>query len=128
MADMVATDVAYTHLGSRSIGYGRIQRTVRVTFPTDAGRLDYPAGGVPLTNQQLGFPNGVANLAVVGRTVVVNNANPTWMWDGSNTAPKLLGFQQADVKKQDSEMSTALNDKALTLNGQVLTLIVEGGF
>lgn len=127
MADILVTDVLYQHLGSRIAGVGRIQRAVRVTFPTNAGRLDYPAGGIPLTCNQLGFPKGVANIVVAARDVVVANANPTWIWNGDNAAPKLLGFEQALVKVQDSELSTAANDKALILaTPQALILIVDG--
>jgi hypothetical protein len=127
MADILATEVVYSHLGSQIAGVGRIRRAVRVTFPNAAGGTDYPAGGVPLTCNQLGFPKGVGNIQVAGRSVVAGDNNPNWLWNGDAAAPKLLAFGSRTITKQDAELSTAANDKVLVIaTPQVLTLIVEG--
>ena len=127
MADILVGDVTHVVLGSSSSGPGRVTRAVQVTFPTNAGRLDYPTGGIPLTASKMGFPRGITSCRVVSRALVAGEANPTWIWDGNQTTPKLLGFETKTAAKQMSEMSTALNDKALILaTPQVLVLEVEG--
>jgi len=80
MADLAAADLTYTELsreGGRLDHQGNSVRLFAIT--TAAG--DYPTGGLPLTNGNLGAPNELLALRILEQDV----ADPllTYHWDRS---------------------------------------------
>ena len=125
MAAITTADVAYAPVDGVIGAPGRVRRRVKVTFP--ATNLDYVTGGVPLLNPNLGFPRGVASLKVCGITASATaSMNPLWQWNGSQTAPKLIGLREAAAAADGLAFDEVANGFTFTTNTQVLTLEVEG--
>jgi hypothetical protein len=77
MADLVASDVTYTLLGEEMTEGSKVRRRFKLT--TAAG--EYPTGGIPLDNNQLGYPNLLESLMVLEDDA----GDPTlqYLWDKS---------------------------------------------
>lgn len=78
MADLTASDLTYTQIGQgEGLESGRKKRRFAIT--TAAG--EYPTGGLPLSNAQLGCPNSLDSLIILEQDV----ADPllTYHWDKS---------------------------------------------
>lgn len=67
MADLTASDLTYTQVGETVIeaGTGRRRGVYKIT--TAAG--EYPTGGLPLTNGNLGCPNSLESLRILEQDV-----------------------------------------------------------
>lgn len=63
MADLAASDVAYTILNKRKLDDSRKSLRVRLAFGDGVDTV--PAGGIPLTKGKLGCPVEVESLKVV---------------------------------------------------------------
>jgi hypothetical protein len=126
MADMAVGDITYTTAAAGPFVRvpGRVTRSMVLTFPNNAANLTYPTGGIPLNKAALGCPRVLAALKVNGKTPVAGDANPVWMWNGSNTSPTLVGYETATAV--DSPLKQLTAAQALTLNSEVLTVEVEG--
>lgn len=64
MADLAVGDVTYTILKKRIYNS---RRHILVQLAFGDGALTYPAGGIPLSKGNLGCPNDVESLVVVGQ-------------------------------------------------------------
>ena len=98
MPDILATDVTYTERAGTKVrvaGTRLLSRNVvRVQFGN--GTLTYPVGGVPLTVTKLGLTTEVQAVEVhvnVPNTAGTPASQPLWVWNGSRTAPKLIGYE-----------------------------------
>lgn len=66
MADLAATDVAYTEqVGSAKASPADPRRSAIFTLVFGDGALTYPAGGVPLTKAKLGCPTNIDELQIM---------------------------------------------------------------
>ena len=94
MADIAATDVAYTEVaGARRLqGFPpRIYNRVSLAFGNNT--LTYPTGGIPLTTSKLGLPSTLESLDVVDQGA--NAKGYKFEWDSTNN--KLLVLIEATV-------------------------------
>lgn len=121
MAAITAADVTYTLVSQRLAGVGRTVRQIKLTFPNNATNTAYPTGGIPLSALKLGGARGsIASLAVLGRTTQAAATNVRWEWDGSQTAPKLLGYEIAADTAGDAQGIELDNSDTLAENGAVI--------
>jgi hypothetical protein len=65
MANIAATDVTYTMLKQRLLSNSEKSNLVKLVFGN--GALTYPAGGIPITGKNMGCPNIIESLKVVGQ-------------------------------------------------------------
>jgi len=121
MAAITATDVTYVTVSQRLAGPGRITRQVKLTFPNNATNTSYPTGGVPLSALKLGSSRGaITALSILGRTTQAADTNVIWEWNGSQTAPKLLGYEINAAAAGDTQGLELDNTDTLAENGAVL--------
>lgn len=88
MADIAAGDVTYTDRKLEAKVGKFLHRKYRVQFGN--ATLTYPAGGVPLTLSKLGLTTHCQDLTCY---VNVPSTQSLWVWNGSTTAPKLIGLE-----------------------------------
>jgi len=101
---------------------GRNRRRCILTIPTSASNTTYPAGGVPLLAVNFGLRGNVASLKVIAQNVVAGDTNPMWMWNGSDSAPKLQAYQGGAVGTNPfREFSGTMTQNALTVTVEVET-------
>ena len=94
MADIAATDVAYTEVpgAKRLQGFPpRIYNRVALAFGNNT--LTYPTGGIPLTTSKFGLPSTLESLDVVDQGA--NAKGFKFEWDSTNN--KLLVLIEATV-------------------------------
>lgn len=123
MAAIAATDVTHTDQGGTVVRLqprGGTQRLQALAFAD--GVLTYPTGGVPLSLGKLGCPTEVLDLVVVARTPTT--ANPLWLWNGSRTAPKLVGYEINAAGAADEQLIEL--DNTDTPVAQAITIQVNG--
>ncbi len=77
MADLIASDLTYTLLSENMTGENKVRRRFAIT--TAAG--NYPTGGLPLTNSDMGYTAMLDSLIVLENDV----ADPLldYSWDRS---------------------------------------------
>jgi hypothetical protein len=101
---IASTDVTYTErpgqksklAGSRHLTLNK----VRVQFGD--GTLTYPTTGVPLTLAKLGLTTEVRSLTVHNNAIA--SANPLWVWNGSQTNPRLFGLEVNAAGSGDEQL------------------------
>jgi hypothetical protein len=124
MADIAAGDVTYTERAGtklRVAGTRVLTRnTVRAQFGD--GALTYPTGGVPLTLGKLGLTTEVQGVEV--HINAASAGQPLWVWNGSRTAPKLVGYEVNAAGAGDEGLLQL--DNADTIAAQDLELVVVG--
>src|SRR5215471_4896488 len=114
MAAITTADVTYTPVDAVMAAPGRVRRRVKLTFPTTNNQ--YQTGGVPLLAPALGCPRGVLNsLKVVAITPSATaSMNPVWQWNGSTTAPTLVGLREAAAVADGVAFDELANNFAIT--------------
>ena len=124
MAAIAAGNVTYTEQTGQKVLTGmppRYRNVVNVAFGD--GALTYPTDGVPLTLSGLGLTQSIESLEVDVRTVAAGENNPHWIWNGSTTSPKLLGF---NVPANASETYPAEVANTYAPTAQALKLVAVG--
>ena len=126
MAAITTADVSYAAVDAVITSPGRTRRRFTLTFPTT--NTDYQTGGVPLLTGNLGCPRGIVDsLKVIGITASATaSMNPIWQWNGSKTAPKLVGLREAAAAADGLAFDQLANNFAITASSQVVTIEVEG--
>jgi hypothetical protein len=129
MPQITSADVSYTNVDSVVSAPGRVRRRVKVTFPTTTN-TGYPTGGVPLLGPNLagttrGLVNSVKVIAITPSATA--SMNPLWQWNGSTTAPTLVGLQESVAGTASTSFDQIVSTQVVTQNSQVLTLEVEPG-
>lgn len=102
MADLVASDVAYTMVKKRYIN-GRRHNRVRLVFGD--GVDTYPAGGIPLDKDKLGVPNVIESL------VVDDKGTSGYQFSFDQSAEKLI-VMQAPAQTHSHDMTIIGGDDA----------------
>jgi hypothetical protein len=128
MPAITTTDVVYQPVDAVVSAPGRVRRRVRLVFP--GTNLQYPTGGVPLLGPQLtGTARGVvASLKVIAITPSATaSMNPVWQWNGSTTAPTLVGLQESAAGTGSTSFDQILANQNITAISQVVTVEVENG-
>jgi hypothetical protein len=127
MAAITTADVTYTGIDRVVSTPGRFRARVKLTFPTT--NLQYQTGGVPLVSANLGSGRGiVAAVKVIAITASATaSMNPVWQWNGSTTAPKLVGLAEAAAVADGVPFDEVANNTSLTASSQNVTVEVEGG-
>jgi len=69
-------------------------------------------------------PGELASLRVLGRTPIAGAENPSYEWNGSQSAPTLIAFETNTAGSPAVEFDTGTN---YTQNGQNVFIEVEGG-
>src|SRR5215475_5899631 len=135
MPNITAADVGYNFggigatapapTGPQIAGIGHSRRRAILTIPTSASNTTYPAGGVPLNSAFLGGATRglVRVIRVVSQNVVAGDTNPLWMWNGSDSAPKLQAFQGGAVGTNPFREFTG----TMTQNALTVTIEYENG-
>jgi hypothetical protein len=128
MPQITSADVSYTTVDRVVSAPGRFRSRVKLTFPIGAN-TGYPTGGVPLISANLGSGRGiVAAVKVIAITPSATaSMNPVWQWNGSTTAPTLVGLQESVSGLASTSFDQIVNTQVITQNSQVVTVEVEGG-
>jgi hypothetical protein len=129
MPNTTSADVTYTAVDAVVSAPGRVRRRVKITFPIGAN-TGYPTGGIPLLGPNLaGTTRGVvAAIKVVAITPSATaSMNPLWQWDGSTTAPKLVGLAESAAATANTPFDQIPNAQVITASSQIVTLEVENG-
>lgn len=87
MADIAASDVAYTMMTQRTLGDSRKSNRVKLVFGN--GSLTYPVGGIPLTKAKLGCP------AVIESMNIVDDGTSAYSFCYDQSAAKLLVYKDS---------------------------------
>jgi len=99
---------------------GRNRRRCILTIPTSATNTTYPAGGVPLLPGNFNIRGLLSVVKVVAQNVVAGDTNPMWMWNGSDSAPKLQAYQGGAVGTNPfREFTGTMAQNALTVTVEV---------
>jgi hypothetical protein len=127
MAAITTADVTYTGVDRVVSAPGRVRSRVKLTFPTT--NVQYQTGGVPLVSANLGSGRGiVAAVKVIAITASATaSMNPLWQWNGSTTAPTLVGLREAAAVADGVAFDELANNFSLTASSQVVTVEVENG-
>jgi hypothetical protein len=129
MADIAATDVTYTERAGTKVRVAGTRvltrNVVRAQFGN--GVLTYPVGGVPLTLGKLGLTTEAQSVEVhvnVPSTSGTPASQPLWVWNGSRTSPKLIGYETNAAGAGDEALLQL--DNSDTIGAQDLELVVVG--
>lgn len=128
MPAIATTDVTYALVDRVVSAPGRVRSRVKLTFPTT--NLLYSTGGVPLLGPNLaGTARGIcAAVKVIAITASATaSMNPVWQWNGSTTAPKLVGLQESAAGTASTSFDEIVNAQSITASSQVVTVEVESG-
>lgn len=126
MPNITTADVSYALNDQVNTAPGRVRRRLTLTFPLT--NLVYVAGGVPLLPAMMGCARGIVNsLKVIGITPSATaSMNPVWQWNGSTTAPKLVGLREAAAVADGVAFDELAAGFSITASSQVVTIEVEG--
>ena len=128
MPAIATTDVVYQSIDAVVSAPGRVRRRVQLVFPST--NLQYQTGGVPLVGPSLsGTARGVvASLKVLGGTPSgTASMNPVWQWNGSTTAPKLIGIMESAAVADGVPFDQLANNFTFGAISQVVIVEVESG-
>jgi len=128
MANITTADVAYATVDRVVSAPGRTRSRITLTFPST--NLQYVTGGVPLLGPNLaGTARGIcAAVKVVAITASATaSMNPAWFWNGSTTAPKLVGLREAAAVADGLPFDELNNGFSFGSNSQIVTVEVENG-